>query len=129
MGRWHCPSYKKGICYTGLCFSYYHKKFPPQHLERSIWHAMSDDTDLLYEPRLVSCLVDDGGEQPGPAGRSSFKGQSNKKSKRRYLQTSGRAHRIVSRQIRLRTSRQLMVMMMMHCPAMREASVPLRVVL
>ncbi len=54
-------SYKKGICYTGLCFSDYHNKFLPQHLERSMWHAMSDDTDLLYEPRLVSCLGDDGG--------------------------------------------------------------------
>ena len=68
-------SYKKGILYTGLCFSYYHKQFLSAHLERSIWHAMSDDTDLLYEPRLVSCLVDDGGGQPSPAGRSSFKGQ------------------------------------------------------
>ena len=67
-------SYMKGICYTGLCFSDSHKKFLSQHLERSIWHAMSDDSNPLYEPRLVVSLVDDdggGGGQPGPAGRSS----------------------------------------------------------
>jgi len=112
-------SYKKGICYTGLCFAYYHKTFMSQHIDRSMWHAMADDTDLLYEPRLVSCLVDDGGgggSRQAPPGGAVFKKkrrQSNSKSKRGNLPTSGPAHRIVSRQIRLRTSRQLMVMMMM----------------
>ena len=77
-------SYNKGICYTGLCFSDSHNKFLSEHLERSIWHAMSDDSNPLYEPRQVVSLVDDnggGGGPPGPAGKSSVEAQSKGTSK------------------------------------------------
>ena len=71
-------SYMKGICYTGLCFSDSHKKFLSQHLERSIWHAMSDDSNPLYEPRLVVPLVDDDG---GGGGSQVLPGASKRKAK------------------------------------------------
>ena len=70
----------KGICYTGLCFSDSHQKFIfSQHLERSIWHAMSDDSNPLYEPRLVVSLVDDDGG--GGGGRQVLPGASKRKAK------------------------------------------------
>jgi len=73
-------AFKRGICYTGLCFSEPHKKLLSQHLERSIWQGMSDDTDLLYEPRLVAALVDDTeSSQVKPAGKS--KGKAKAKAK------------------------------------------------
>ena len=52
-------AYKKGICYTGLVFSDAHKRYLAQHLERSIFRAMSDDAGPLYDPRLVAALVED----------------------------------------------------------------------
>jgi hypothetical protein len=63
-------AFKKGIFYTGLCFSETHKKLLSEHLESSIWQAMSDDTDPLYKPRLVAAPVDDAGSsQVKPTSR------------------------------------------------------------
>jgi len=52
-------AYKRGICYTGLCFSDAHKQQLQAHVERSIFQAMSDVNDLIYEPRLVASLRDE----------------------------------------------------------------------
>jgi hypothetical protein len=52
-------AYKRGICYTGLCFSDTHKQQLQAHIERSIFQAMSDVNDLIYEPRLVASLRDE----------------------------------------------------------------------
>jgi hypothetical protein len=57
-------AYKKGLVYTGLVFSDAHKAHLAHHLEQSIWHAMSDDTDPLFEPRLVAALVHDTDVKP-----------------------------------------------------------------
>ena len=56
-------AYKRGICYTGLCFSDAHKHQLQAHIERSIFQAMSDVNDLIYEPRLVASLRDES-QQP-----------------------------------------------------------------
>ena len=56
-------AYKRGICYTGLCFSDAHKQQLHAHLERSIFQAMSDADDMIYEPRLVASLRDETTEQ------------------------------------------------------------------
>jgi len=74
-------SYKKGICYTGLCFSDSHNKFLSKHLERNVWRAMSDDADLLYEPRLVVSLVDDGGAARSRREDQFRKGKATAQSK------------------------------------------------
>jgi len=58
-------AYKRGICYTGLCFSDAHKQQLQAHIERSIFQAMSDVNDLIYEPRLVASLRDE--PQPSAA--------------------------------------------------------------
>ena len=52
-------AYKRGICYTGLCFSDAHKQQLRAHLEHSIFQAMSNADDMIYEPRLVASLRDD----------------------------------------------------------------------
>ena len=49
-------AFKRGICYTGLCMSDMHNSQLNAHLERRIFHTMSDPNSLIYEPRLVASL-------------------------------------------------------------------------
>ena len=56
-------AYKRGICYTGLCFSDAHKQQLQADIERSIFQAMSNADDMIYEPRLVAFLQDEKTEQ------------------------------------------------------------------
>ena len=45
-------------------FSDIHKTELMQHLEKTVWQAMSTDTDPLFEPRLVAALM--GTDVPKP---------------------------------------------------------------
>ena len=68
-------AYKRGICYTGLCFSDAHTHQLQAHIEWSIFQAMSDVNDLIYEPRLVASLRDD-----APAAKAKAKATPKPKS-------------------------------------------------
>ena len=57
-------AYRRGAVYLGLVFSDSHKTELMQHLEKTIWQAMSTDTDPLFEPRLVAALM--GTDVPKP---------------------------------------------------------------
>jgi hypothetical protein len=50
-------AYKRNIVYTGMAFSDTHSTTLMKRLEKAIWRRMSDDTDPLYEPRLMAAVL------------------------------------------------------------------------
>jgi len=74
------------VVYVGLVFSDAHKTLLMQHIEQTIWQSMSDDTDMLYEPRLVAALVGEGDIKANAKGelkaKAKAKAKNDKKRKR-----------------------------------------------
>ena len=74
-------AYKRNIVYTGMALSDTHSTMLMKRLEKAIWRCMSDDTDPLYEARLMAAVL--GAAQDGKTKRKTDKDHKGIEQKRR----------------------------------------------
>ena len=74
-------AYKMNIVYVGLCFGDTHVSMLQKKIESNIWHSLSNDTDAMYDPRLVAALLGGDAAAPDPGANPAPKAKAKAKAK------------------------------------------------